>query len=106
MKLKLSILTICIVGILWLNAPSTQDADAMPSCHQPSGVMAQDRPREEEPSGNPTHSPDNANCGFWPQGTTTHKCECAKWRKCEGQEPKSCHNFCYKDKCRCENHCV
>jgi hypothetical protein len=74
-------------------------------CHAPA-VHAQEP--GEEPTGNPDHSPDKAECATQPDANGGMiACECHKWRNCNsGAEPKSCSNYCYKQKCRCSNPCV
>ena len=111
--------TLPIVISLSFRVPRLPD---VPSCHaavevrdeatvnvlRPKRMQDRPKPKEgEEPSNNPDHDGNKADCATKPNPKTGMiSCECHKWEKCDGSERKSCSNFCFKSKCRCVNPCV
>lgn len=107
--IKLAVTATALAAVLaWLVWPSPMMPT--PACHvSGSAVMAQDRPKEEEPEeGNPSHKEPEHGCngtGSPEKGEKRVQCKCAKHRKCDGTEPKSCKSWCFKWMCFCENRC-
>lgn len=67
---------------------------AMSCCHASA--------QQDEPEGNPNHVEPMKECATAPTDKQMVACVCHKWKKCDGQESKSCSSYCWKKKCKCK----